>query len=127
MAKTLIGIYLSEKTIEPRRVEFEAGIKSIQKYCEGYVDCVWSGNWGDKSILSKYDIYVDDEGIIKNKQPNIILNENCTDINNAGILFGPLLIVGANPKSGNMLSVKETDIPLILITLKEKMLRNEYR
>ena len=47
------------------------------------------------SVLAKYDIFVNDEGIINGLDPNICLNPEAAlnkDYDNAGLLFGDIFI-----------------------------------
>ena len=71
------------------------------------------------SVLAKYDIFVNDEGIIRGLEPNICLNppNNCLnpeaalkkDYDNAGLLFGDIFIAGHDTE-GDTVSIDRFDI-----------------
>ena len=81
------------------------------------------------SILAKYDIFVNDEGIINGLEPNICLNPEAAlakDYDNAGLLFGDILIAGHDTE-GDTVSINRFDIMPLRWLLARHMLMNKAR
>lgn len=81
------------------------------------------------SVLTKYDIFVNDEGIINGLEPNICLNPEAAlkkDYDNAGLLFGDIFIAGHDTE-GDIISIDRFDIMPLRWILARHMLMNKAR
>ena len=81
------------------------------------------------SVLAKYDIFVNDEGIINGLDPNICLNPEAAlnkDYDNAGLLFGDIFIAGHDTE-GDTVSIDRFDIMPLRWLLAKHMLMNKAR
>ena len=81
------------------------------------------------SVLAKYDIFVNDEGIINGLDPNICLNPEAAlnkDYDNAGLLFGDIFIAGHDTE-GDTVSIDRFDIMPLRWLLARHMLINKAR
>lgn len=81
------------------------------------------------SVLAKYDIFVNDEGIINGLEPNICLNPEAAlnkDYDNAGLLFGNIFIAGHDTE-GDTVSIDRFDIMPLRWLLARHMLMNKSR
>lgn len=81
------------------------------------------------SVLAKYDIFVNDEGIIRGLEPNICLNPEAAlkkDYDNAGLLFGDIFIAGHDTE-GDTVSIDRFDIMPLHWLLARHMLINKAR
>lgn len=81
------------------------------------------------SVLAKYDIYVNDEGIMLGLEPNICLNPEAAlnkDYDNAGLLFGDIFIA-AHDTEGDTVSIDRFDIMPLHWLLARHMLMNKAR
>lgn len=123
-----------------RANEFMAEVKTIpnelgkmQELVEGCFDIV-RGEYMlppalQNSVLAKYDIFVNDEGIINGLEPNICLNPEAAlkkDYDNAGLLFGDLFIAGHDTE-GDTVSINRFDIMPLRWLLARHMLMNKAR
>ena len=81
------------------------------------------------SVLAKYDIFVNDEGIINGLESNICLNPEAAlkkDYDNAGLLFGDIFIAGHDTE-GDTVSIDRFDIMPLRWILARHMLMNKSR
>ena len=81
------------------------------------------------SVLAKYDIFVNDEGIINGLEANICLNPEAAlnkDYDNAGLLFGDIFIAGHDTE-GDTVSIDRFDIMPLRWLLARHMLMNKRR
>lgn len=81
------------------------------------------------SVLAKYDIFVNDEGIMKGLEPNVCLNPEAAlekDYDKAGLLFGDLFIAGHDTE-GDTVSIDRFDIMPLRWLLARHMLMNKSR
>ena len=81
------------------------------------------------SVLAKYDIFVNDEGIINGLEPNICLNPEAAlnkDYDNAGLLFGDIFIA-RHDSEGDTISIDRFDIMPLRWLLARHMLMNRAR
>lgn len=81
------------------------------------------------SVLAKYDIFVNDEGIINGLEPNICLNPEAAlnkDYDNAGLLFGDIFIAGHDGE-GDTVSINRFDEMPLRWILARLMLMNKSR
>ena len=82
------------------------------------------------SVLAKYDIFVNDEGIIRGLEPNICLNPEAAlnkDYDNAGLLFGDIFIAGHDTEGEHVVSIDRFDIMPLRWILARHMLINKTR
>lgn len=80
-------------------------------------------------LLAKYDIFVNDDGIINGLEPNICLNPEAAlkkDYDNAGLLFGDIFIAGHDTE-GDTVSINRFDIMPLRWLLARHMLMNKAR
>lgn len=83
----------------------------------------------ENSVLAKYDIFVNDEGIINGLEPNICLNPKAAldkDYDNAGLLFGDIFIA-AHDGEGDIVSINRFDEMPLRWILARLMLMNKSR
>lgn len=81
------------------------------------------------SVLAKYDIFVNDEGIMLGLEPNICLNPEAAlkkDYGDAGLLFGDIFIAGHDTE-GDTVSINRFDIMPLRWILARHMLINKAR
>ena len=81
------------------------------------------------SVLAKYDIFVNEEGIRRGLEPNICLNPEAAlekDYDNAGLLFGDIFIAGHDTE-GDTVSINRFDIMPLRWLLARHMLINKAR
>ena len=104
--------------------------REMQKIVGGLIDCVYPHNYGvGNDILTKYNIVVNDEGLLERLPPNIVLRPDLleSNIDCAGILVGDIFVTGLPDENGCSTEVLEEDIPAIVKSLKEKRLLNKKR
>lgn len=95
----------------------------------GWIEHISAEHWGNKSILSKYDLWINEEGLLEHLPLNVALNPIKLaeqDYNFAGILVGTVFVTGVNDE-GETIGVDEADIPEIMSALEGIMLCNQYR
>jgi len=81
------------------------------------------------NVLSKYDIFVNDEGIMRGMEPNICLNHKALkagDYDHAGLLFGDIFLA-RHDGEGDTISIDHFDIDRLRGTLCCLMLMNKSR
>ena len=81
------------------------------------------------SVLAKYDIFVNEEGIRRGLEPNICLNPEAAlekNYSNAGLLFGDIFIAGHDTE-GDTVSIDKFDIMPLRWLLARHMLINKAR
>lgn len=113
--------------------EIPAGFQELQKLVDGNFDIVSPGYYLPRelrqSALAKYDLFVNDEGLIRQMLPNICLNRSrllAREYDYAGILFGNVVIAG-HDEEGRTTSVELEDVPELLDIIGRLMLYNEPR
>ena len=124
-----------------RANEFMAEVKTIPNELEKMQELVGGGYFDiirgeymlppalQSSVLAKYDIFVNDEGIINGLEPNICLNPEAAlkkDYDNAGLLFGDIFIAGHDTE-GDTVSINRFDIMPLRWLLARHMLMNKAR
>ena len=81
------------------------------------------------SVLAKYDIFVNEEGIRRGLEPNICLNPEAAlekNYSNAGLLFGDIFIA-CHDTEGDTVSIDRFDIMPLRWLLARHMLINKAR
>lgn len=109
------------------------GYQALQELVGGIFDIVSPGNYLPASMqdsaLAKYDIFINDEGLILNMLPNICINRArllAKDYDYAGILFGNAVIAG-HDEEGNTTSIDLDDLPELIDVIGSLMLYNDER
>ena len=124
-----------------RAGEFMAEVKTIPNELKSMQELVGGGYFEiirgeymlppalQNSVIAKYDIFVNDEGIINGLEPNICLNQEAAlnkDYDNAGLLFGDIFIAGHDTE-GDTVSIDRFDIMPLRWLLAKHMLMNKAR
>ncbi len=124
-------IVLKTAELEPVVQTIADDYREMQKIVGGTIDCVYPKNYGisNDDILTKYNIVVNDEGLLERLPLNIALRPDLIDsrIDYAGILVGDIFVTGLPDEDGRSTDVLEEDIPKIIKSLKEKRLLNKER
>lgn len=124
-------IVLKTAELEPVVQTIADDYREMQKIVGGTIDCVYPKNYGisNDDILTKYNIVVNDEGLLERLPLNIALRPDLLDsrIDYAGILVGDIFVTGLPDEDGRSTDVLEEDIPAIIKSLKEKRLLNKER
>ncbi len=113
--------------------EIPEGYEELQSLVGGTFDIVSPGYYLPaemrESALAKYDLFVNDEGILFQLPPNICLNRGrllAKEYDYAGILFGDVVIAGHN-EEGNTTSIDMDDVPELIEIIGSLLLYNEER
>lgn len=108
-------------------------LENLQGLVGGLLDVVRAGNYLPEAlantVLAKYDIWVNDEGLIDNLPFNICLNVQelmAKRYDYAGILAGDIFLAGHDDE-GNTTSVQLEDVPELKRVLQGLMLSNPER
>lgn len=124
-----------------RAGEFMAEVKTIPNELKAMQELVGGGYFEiirgeymlppalQNSVLAKYDIFVNEEGIRRGLEPNICLNPEAAlekNYSNAGLLFGDIFIAGHDTE-GDTVSINRFDIMPLRWLLARHMLINKAR
>ena len=124
-----------------RSNEFMAEVKTIPNELKAMQELVGGGYFEiirgeymlppalQNSVLAKYDIFVNEEGIRRGLEPNICLNPEAAlekNYSNAGLLFGDLFIA-RHDSEGDTVSIDKFDIMPLRWLLARHMLINKAR
>ena len=124
-----------------RAGEFMAEVKTIPNELKAMQELVGGGYFEiirgeymlppalQNSVLAKYDIFVNEEGIRRGLEPNICLNPEAAlekNYSNAGLLFGDIFIAGHDTE-GDTVSIDRFDIMPLRWLLARHMLINKAR
>ena len=124
-------IVLKTAELEPVVQTIADDYREMQKIVGGTIDCVYPKNYGisNDDILTKYNIVVNDEGLLERLPLNIALRPDLVEssIDYAGILVGDIFVTGLPDEDGCSTDVLEEEIPAIIKSLKEKRLLNKER
>ena len=124
-------IVLKTAELEPVVQTIADDYREMQKIVGGTIDCVYPKNYGisNDDILTKYNIIINDEGLLERLPVNIALRPDLleSNIDYAGILVGDIFVTGLPDEEGRSTDVLEEDIPAIIKSLKEKRLLNKER
>lgn len=128
---TVMVLRAGELMAEVKTIPHE--LKAMQELVGGCFDIV-RGEYMlppalQNSVLAKYDIFVNDEGIVRGLEPNICLNPEAAlkkDYDNAGLLFGDIFIAGHDTE-GDTVSINRFDIMPLRWILARHMLMNKSR
>ena len=137
MTEEIKALYLSDKAMYPKVVTITKGdkenpvYKQIQGFTDGVFTCVYPDNFEDTSALKDYVIYMNDEALFtEGMTPNVVIRPDKLaekKLDEAGILYGPVLIVKPDHATGDDLTLENKEIPVIIEALEGKLLTNKYR
>lgn len=126
-------LHLRAGDLEPVIEIIPHTLENLQGLVGGWLDVVRAGSYLPEALahtaLSKYDIWVNDEGLINQLSFNICLNrhelmEKRYDY--AGILAGDIFLAG-HDDDGNTTSIQLEDVPELKRVLQTLMLSNPER
>ena len=101
-------------------------LKTLQKLVGGYIEHVPTAMWGGvHPYLDKYDVWVNEEGIMQELPISIILNPDGKGANSAGVLLGNVVVTSSN-EEGDTIGVDPADIEGIIAELKSLSARKMY-
>lgn len=130
----LTVLHLKADSLTPEVITIEHSIKAMQELVGShYFDIVPAASYLpdilQKSPLAKYDIFIDDEGLLtSNPQPNICLNPlklAAGEFDYAGILFGDIFLAGRDGEK--TISIDTADVCELTQILIGLMLKNQAR
>lgn len=113
-------VHFKADSIMPKLIEIEDDLKSMQKLVGGLIEHASTADYGDKSVLSKYDIWCNEEGLLADK---IVFNIEM-DANTS--LAGDIFVAGSD-EEGATTSVDIADVPHVIAELASRMVMNEAR
>lgn len=126
-------LHLKAGDLEPVIEIIPHTLKNLQTLVGGWLDVVRAGSYLPEALantaLSKYDIWVNDEGIVNNLPFNICLNIQALTEKRyeyAGILAGDIFLAGHDDE-GNTTSIQLEDVPELKRVLQTLMLTNQER
>ena len=126
-------LHLRAGGLEPVIEVLPHTLKNLQGLVGGWLDVVRAGNYLPEALantaLSKYDIWVNDEGLINNLSFNICLNVQALTEKRyeyAGMLTGYIFLAGRDDE-GNTTSIQLEDVPELKRVLQTLMLSNPER
>ena len=126
-------LHLRAGDLEPVIEIIPHTLENLQGLVGGWLDVVRAGNYLPKALantaLSKYDIWVNDEGLVNQLPFNICLNQHelmAKRYDYAGILAGDIFLAG-HDDDGNTTSIQLEDVPELKRVLQTLMLSNPER
>ena len=126
-------LHLKAGGLEPVVEVLPHTLKNLQGLVGGWLDVVRAGNYLPEVLantaLAKYDIWVNDEGLINQLPFNICLNRGelmAKRYDYAGILAGDIFLAG-HDGDGNTTSIELSDVPELKRVLQTLMLTNQER
>ena len=126
-------LHLKAGGLEPVVEVLPHTLENLQGLVGGWLDVVRAGSYLPKTlantVLSKYDIWVNDEGLINNLPFNICLNVQelmAKRYDYAGILAGDIFLAGHDDEC-NTTSVQMEDVPELKRVLQSLILVNPER
>lgn len=132
--KKINVLYLPADSFNPRLVTIDHNVESMQKLVGGCFDIVPAGAYipdylQESTPLGKYDIFVNDEGLLMELPPNICLCPHKLlekDYDYAGILVGDIFLAGSNDEDDSV-SILPEDVPDLITVLRWLLLDNSLR
>ena len=131
--KMLTVLHLKAGDLHPEVKAIPHELENLQALVGGWLDVVRAGNYLPKALantaLSKYDIWVNDEGLLNQLPFNICLNRGelmAKRYDYAGILAGDIFLAG-HDDDGNTTSIQLEDVPELKRVLQTLMLTNQER
>lgn len=126
-------LHLKAGDLEPVIEVLPHTLENLQALVGGWLDVVRAGRYLPDELahtaLSKYDIWVNDEGLINQFPFNICLNRHelmTKRYDYAGILAGDIFLAGHDDE-GNTTSIQLEDVPELKRVLQTLMLTNQER
>ena len=126
-------LHLKAGDLEPVIEIIPHTLENLQALVGGWLDVVRTGMYLPEGLantaLSKYDIWVNDEGLINQLPFNICLNQHelmAKRYDYAGILAGDIFLAGRDD-DGNTISIQLEDVPELKRVLQALMLTNQER
>ena len=134
MENTMITVlHLKAGDFEPVIEIIPHTLDNLQGLVGGWLDVVRAGGYLPDELahtaLAKYDIWVNDEGLINQLPFNICLNRHelmAKRYDYAGILAGDIFLAG-HDDDGNTTSIQLEDVPELKRVLQTLMLSNPER
>ena len=134
MKNTMITVlHLKAGDFEPVIEIIPHTLDNLQGLVGGWLDVVRAGGYLPDELahtaLAKYDIWVNDEGLINQLPFNICLNRHelmAKRYDYAGILAGDIFLAGHDDE-GNTTSIQLEDVPELKRVLQTLMLSNPER
>lgn len=129
----LTVLHLKAGDLQPQMRVIVNKLENLQGLVGGWLDVVRAGGYLPDELahtaLAKYDIWVNDEGLINQLQFNICLNRHelmAKRYDYAGILAGDIFLAGRDDE-GNTTSIQLEDVPELKRVLQTLMLSNPER
>ena len=126
-------LHLKTGGLEPVVEVLPHTLEKLQGLVGGWLDVVRAGSYLPEALantaLSKYDIWVNDEGLINQLPFNICLNRGelmAKRYDYAGILAGDIFLAGHDDE-GNTTSIQLEDVLELKRVLQTLMLTNQER
>ena len=126
-------LHLKACDLEPVIEIIPHTLENLQALVGGWLDVVRDGSYLPDELahtaLAKYDIWVNDEGLISQLPFNICLNRHelmAKRYDYAGILAGDIFLAGRDDE-GNTTSIQLEDVPELKRVLQTLMLTNQER
>ena len=126
-------LHLKAGDLQPQTRVIVNKLDNLQALVGGWLDVVRAGGYLPDELahtaLAKYDIWVNDEGLINNLPFNICLNVQALTekrYDYAGILAGDIFLAGRDDE-GNTTSIQLEDVPELKRVLQTLMLSNPER
>lgn len=126
-------LHLKAGDLEPVIEIIPHTLENLHALVGGWLDVVRAGSYLPEALantaLAKYDIWVNDEGLINQLQFNICLNRHelmAKRYDYAGILAGDIFLAG-HDDDGNTTSIELSDVPELKRVLQTLMLTNQER
>lgn len=126
-------LHLRAGDLEPVIEIIPHTLENLHALVGGCLDVVRAGSYLPEALantaLAKYDIWVNDEGLINNLPFNICLNVQALTEKRyeyAGILAGDIFLAG-HDDDGNTTSIEFSDVPELKRVLQTLMLTNQER
>lgn len=129
----IVVLHLKAGDLEPVIEIIPHTLENLQALVGGWLDVVRAGGYLPDELahtaLAKYDIWVNDEGLINQLSFNICLNRHelmAKRYDYAGILAGDIFLAGRDDE-GNTTSIQLEDVPELKRVLQTLMLTNQER
>ena len=126
-------LHLRAGDLEPVIEIIPHALENLQGLVGGWLDVVRAGRYLPDELahtaLAKYDIWVNDEGLINQLPFNICLNRHelmAKRYDYAGILAGDIFLAGRDDEC-NTTSIELSDVPELKRVLQTLMLTNQER
>ena len=126
-------LHLKAGDLQPQTRVIVNNLDNLQALVGGWLDVVRAGGYLPDELahtaLTKYDIWLNDEGLVNQLPFNICLNRHelmAKRYDYAGILAGDIFLAG-HDDDGNTTSIQLEDVPELKRVLQTLMLTNQER